>query len=194
MPTSSGPSEISTYGFDPGLRNGALVYATFRIDDSRHTLANFRIIHSWKTKDEDHLSKQATPIEIARFANDRLLSKMTYPAHMCGVEWEPNSVYWRAQKLQVVTTGLLVGYILRGTQLQGLPQAFFTPAQVKKAFGISPREGKEYQKRAVEMVGYPTLTYASDDSVMGWLSSRDPDVFDALLIAYLAAVVLRGTA
>lgn len=180
-------NEVSCYGFDPGLRNGALVYATFFLNDTEHRLLDLKVIHSWKTKDDDHLSKQATPVEIARFANDKLLCCMSYPAYICGVEWEPTSVYWRAQKTQVVTTALLIGYLLRGTQVQGLPSAFFSPAQIKKAFGIAPREGKDYQRRSIQMVDHPALVIDSSTGI----PQKDPDVFDGLLIAYLAAVVLR---
>lgn len=158
------------YGFDPGLRHGVLLLAEF---DEENKSAKVDICFQWKEKDE-HLSLKSTPLEISLFTH-KIVSKLTDPAIAFGMEWDPQNVYMRTHRVQVVITAFLMGYLSRGAQSRGIPQVYVTPSQLKSYFGISPKEGKDYMKRTLPDFhewDLPEIIY------------KDSDCFDAFLVAY----------
>ena len=161
---------MRAYGFDPGLRHGVLLLADF---DEKAQKAKVEVCYQW-TKKDDHLSMQATPLDLAIFT-DKIIGKLTEPALGLGIEWDSKSVYMKTHKVQVVVTSFMIGYLSRGAQARGLPLVFVTPAQLKSYFGISNKEGKDYMNRMIpDLYGWdlPDTIY------------KDSDVFDAFLISY----------
>lgn len=185
------PDRVASFGFDPGLRHGALIHAEFWFSTQRHVLTKFEVCHEWremrkkKSNVDDRLSKDSTPLEISAFVNSKFLPHFSRPAVSAGIEYDPNSVYWRAYKAQVVATAFMLGYLARGLQAQGLAQVYIKPHQLKAAFGISPKEKKEYVGKPIQLQGCPPLEYKPELKMV--LSELSEDVFDALLIAYFTA-------
>lgn len=165
------PNKIGTYGFDPGLRHAVLLYTLFDFENKR---VEAEIAHQW-TKKDPHLSISSTPLEISAFTQG-IIKKVTEPAMAVGIEWDMNSVYMRTQKVQVVVTSFMIGYLSRGIQAKGFPMIFMTPAQLKGYFSIPPRDDKKtYMARPLydfQSWELPKLIY------------KDPDCYDAFLISY----------
>lgn len=174
----------ATYGFDPGLRHGAIVYAKFALGSTEHHLEELTVDYKW-TKRDAHLSKDSDGPTIAQFVHDALLPKFSRPATMVGVEWDPQSVYWHTYKVQIVTTGFMIGYLMRGLQTSGLPLVFVTPKQLRAAFGISSKDKeKNYVDQPIQMVDHPPLDLHGIEIP----PDSKADVFDAFLVSYFAAV------
>jgi hypothetical protein len=162
-------------GFDPGLRRGAFVSAQSSIKNDVLEIESWEVIYSWN----DHvLSKRSSPFEISTFLHNRILSKIEGPVISAAIEWDPSSVYWRAQRLQVVTTAFMLGYLTRGLQTMGIPSIWVTPHHLKRIFNISPSEKKDYIKREL------TSPLVKSIKSTGRLPSN-PDEYDALLLAIL---------
>jgi hypothetical protein len=179
--------EIASFGFDPGLRHGAIVHAIFRFSHQRHHLDQIRVPFLW-TKKQEHLGAESSPPDVASFVHQQLLPRFQIPAAVVGIEWDILSVYWRTQKKQVVTTAFMLGYLVRGLTTSGLPQVYVTPSDLKKAFSIAKGEEKEdYMQRVPQMTGHQPLVL--HDHLMPE-HENNSDVYDALLIAYFAAFFL----
>lgn len=159
-------------GLDPGLRKGALVAASSEVISGVLHIQDWSVSHQW---DDRSLGKKSTPGELATFVHDRLLSQIKGPVISAVIEWDPNSVYWRAQRLQVVVTSFMIGYFTRGVQTMGLPVHYLTPHQLKRLFDISPKEKKEYMNRPLRS---PLMPITSSREL-----PTNPDEYDALLLA-----------
>lgn len=160
-------------GFDPGLRRGALVSAVSQIKGSQLIIEHWNVLYSW---DDRIIGKKSTPAELSEFIHSRILPKVEGPVISVTVEWDPNSIYWRAQRLQVVVTSFLIGYFTRGVQSLGIPVHYLMPHQLKRIFAISPKEKKEYMQRPLESPLIPEII-----SAQGF--PENPDEYDALLLA-----------
>jgi len=180
--------EIATYGFDPGLGHGAILHCVWELTEKSHKLVACETVSAWIKKDKNPLNRlhaKSTPLEISQFVH-KILPMFSKPAISVGIEYDPNSVYWRTQKSQIVTLAFMLGALCHGLQSMGLPTIFIKPHQVKSAFGILPKETKDqYRVRPLQMVDSPKLLGVSSGKFLPDLSD---DEYDALMIAYIAAV------
>lgn len=178
--------EIATFGFDPGLRHGAIVHATFDLSPKRHVCLEAEVVYQWTEKDEVSLASKSPLLQIAVFVQSGLIPQFTKPAMNCGIEFSPSSVYWTRQRGQVVSLAFMLGFLMHGLLAAGLPTTFITVDQLKKAFSISPREGKAYMERRIELIECPVLRLPKEFNP----HEQTDDIFDAFLLAYLTAHLL----
>jgi len=182
-------THYTTYGFDPGLTRGAIVLGTFEFSGNKHTCLEFEVIHSWQ-KDTSPVGAKTPMLEIGRHVHKEILPRFVKPAWAVGVEFSAHSVYWRAQKSQVVALAYLLGYLEHGLHSHGMPVTHITVEQLKKAFRIQPKEKKEeYQSRPIKLIEVPALKFKAPRHHHP--SDYQDDVFDAFLLAYLTAYLIH---
>lgn len=183
-------STLSTYGFDPGLTHGAIVLSTFDLSESHHLCTEVQVLHTWRnTKKIQHgLKAKSTPVEINQFVSSVLIPKFKLPAVQVGIEFSPHSVYWRAQKSQVVSLAYMLGYLNCGLNYQGLPVTQITVDQLKMAFEIRGMEKAEYMKKPIKLKENKPLRFKN--FTFGQLHRGNDDIFDAFLLSYLTAYLI----
>jgi hypothetical protein len=175
-----------THGFDPGLRHGAIVRSVFAFTPRKHWLLDIQVEYSWTVKN-DRLAAKSSQLEISRFVESQLASKFSKPSQGVGIEFSANSVYWRAQKSQVVSLAFMLGYLTSSLFRQGLMVSFITVDQLKKAFSIQPKEKKqEYMAKEIQLLDAPEFDPRSFTDVL----MQSDDVYDAFLLSYLTAYLI----
>ncbi len=171
---------LSAYGFDPGLRHGSMVYLEVDINDTEVSLVSFKEIFTWEAtkKSKVGLGKDSDIVEIQTLST-LILNKMNEPAPICGIEWDSNSVYWRAQKVQVVTLGMFLGYFIRSMNERAIATAILRPYTIRSFFGINQKAKKE------GYMGFPLNAPGKSELPVPPEALENSDVYDAMMIAYL---------
>lgn len=181
--------KLAAIGFDPGLRHGAIIHSTFDLTEKRHQLLRVEVLYSWTKKDE-HIGAKSALLDISQFVFNVLAPKFeNTPASIVGIEFSPHSVYWRAQKSQVVTLAFMLGTLSALLQSTGLPVSFISVDQLKKAFSISTKEDKAtYTSRVPQLINAPSLEIPRPLHLER--IQHTDDRYDAFLLSYLSAYLL----
>lgn len=169
------------YGFDPAFRHGALVYTNFSIGSRREKdrLTDLKIIYSWGQK--NGVSPKASPTELFRLAQNIVDPLKSIPVLPIAIDWDPQSVYWRASRIQIVQLGLFLGYLTRAMHDLGFPVVYINPGQVRKAFGSNNARMK---KEEIHQWFREFCTYEEYEN---FLNQKNTDYLDATILAYLLA-------
>lgn len=166
-------------GFDPSFRHGSLVFCEFK----DHQMVDLRIIYSWG-KREGGIDYKRPITEAFQFCNpiiNTLPQTNLEIAPPIAIDWEPQSVYWRATKLQVVQMGSVIGYLAHGFLQRGYPVVFITPAEVRKFFNIPLRSSEKdvvYEK-------FLRIVHGADDILKRYTRKLALDIMDSIVLAYM---------
>ncbi len=173
-------------GFDPAFRHGVLLKALFEFGDhNKDRIIATKSIYSWGRKG-DGISFKDKTTDIFKFANtiiDKLPSEEGKTRFPIGIDWEPQSVYWRATKVQVVQMSLFLGYLSRGFMALGYPTVFITPGTVREFFGLKSRRA---EKEAVHECFLSHVELVPEvKAKLNVSKQRAGDYLDSLILAYI---------
>lgn len=167
------------FGFDPSFRHGSLILCTFE----DHRMTDLKVIFSWGRK-EVGIDYKAPITEAYRFCNQILetlppTNLETVPP--IAIDWDPQAVYWRAVKLQMVQMGSIIGYLSRGFLERGYPIAYITPTEVRKHFSISIRNSE----KSVVYDQFLSSVGGTSDILNKYPKKLALDIMDSIILAYL---------
>ena len=172
--------EAQSYGFDPSFRHGALVHATFQFGQDKDVLTNWNVIYSWSGKSAGF--SPASPPAVVFGLSQQLLSPLKHsPIQPIAIDWEPQSVYWRASRIQVVQLALFLGYVTRGMHAIGFPVVYLTPTDIRKFARLKNRQAEKIETHdwfcsQVDVSRYSTF-----------LTGKNTDFMDATILAYVVS-------
>lgn len=181
---------IRTFGFDPGLRHGVLLSASWDFSTEPVTIAHYSVIRQWKKprrKDKgqegvDWLAEDSVFRNIYQFSNgivEALIQSPDYYHHPIAVDYTPYSIYWQSRRMQGVTLAFFLGYLTRAFHTLGHPVIFLSPAIV--------RESSKLPKNAEKADVWKELTTNTISGFHGGDLPTDEDVRDALILSFLLA-------
>jgi hypothetical protein len=181
------------YGFDPGLRHGVLVRATFHVTEEQTKLAQYHVVAMWKKRRKgkggvegvDWLSEDSTFPQIYNFSNWLIEAMCQFPDYAndpVGIDYTPHSVFWNSRRLQAVTQAFFMGYFARGAQTLGHPVIFMPPSSIRSKAKLS--QSAEKSTVWEELINTPN-GFTLPNSVK---MPEDSDTKDALVLAYFVAI------
>lgn len=133
------------YGFDPGLRHGSIISLT----GPKPYMYNLEAF--WTKSVGGGMAAKADPHEIAEFAQNFAFNmlKGLAPGPIF-IEYDKNSVYWRAQKIQVVTLGMFLGYFSSMAHMLGLPVVFLRNRDIRSVYGFTKGSKEKFQQHFLD--------------------------------------------
>lgn len=171
--------DIHAIGFDPSLRHGSMVLARFAFTDGvLPRLQSYERLYYWQGSHRLALHEDSSLHQVADLVSDVARVLPSAPGLPVAVDWDPMSVYWTQNRLQVVTLGLLIGYFTRAAHTSGHPVILIQPSAVRQTFSLKPKAPKQdvYKRFKVQVPPLCRLPANSQD-----------DTMDAIILAYLAA-------
>lgn len=171
---------VTAFGFDPGLRHGALVRATFVPEGRGAILSDLCTIFRWDKRNPLSLGEKSDPKEVFKLTQHMTKLMREQPVYPLAIDWDPYSVFWRARKLQSVQLALFMGYFSRACHELGVPTVFISPMKVREFLKLPPRAEKEVMQqwftKSVSITKYPKL-----------VQKTNSDIMDSVILAYLAS-------
>ena len=172
-----------SYGFDPAFRHGALVYSQFEFGRAGEpdNLSELKVVYAYDKK--AGIEVKSEPDAVFRLVQRITDPMRDLPRYPVAIDWDPQSVYWRASSIQIVQLGLFLGYFTRTLHQMGFPVVYISPGEVREALGLKK---KQALKEVMHEWFAQSCTY--DESYTGLLSNtRNTDYLDAAILAYLVA-------
>lgn len=171
-------------GFDPSLRHGTMVQCKFE----RNALEDVTILAEWNARNSSGIDYKSSITSSFHFCNDLL--KQLPPSYLyahvppIAIDWDPQSVYWRAVKLQVVQMAAVLGYLSRGFLERGYPLVFISPREVRNFLGLPL---KNCEKSEVHEVFLQRVSKV-ESYARGFSSKVRVDILDSIILAYIVDI------
>lgn len=183
-------TRIRSYGFDPGLRHGMLIRATFDwTSKGSVVLSSFDECFSWPKKHvSEGIGEKSPPVEVYELTK-LIIKGMTkvdeYMNHPIGIDFDPVSSFWRSRRLQLVQMGFFIGYMTHAAHALGHPVINLPPHVIRKKFGLKHQTVKEeLWDKFIEVVDFEPSA-ALTEITESPMKSRD--IQDALILAWMVA-------
>lgn len=176
-----GDQIVTTYGFDPALRHGALVRASFHLSQSRHRLLYFDYIWGWDKRSPLALSQACDTNQMAALATEICNQINNYPKGRVGVDWDSGSVFWGTDRLTSVKVSYFLGYCGALLKPLGFQILHIRPDQVRDKFHLVSTVHKKEVASVFKSV-------VDTGNALKNIQDPEGDIIDAIILAYLAAV------
>lgn len=181
---------LTTYGFDPSFRHGALVESTFDLKTPK--LIRMEKAFLWeksrRSSPNSGFGEKSSPHEVFAFAQKIAHSLSTREVLPIACDWDPQSVYWRGSKIQVVQLAIFLGYFSRSVHSMGFPIVFVSPTQVRDSFGLPKTKASGVKK---EILHYWFMQNVDLGKYTDELLENS-DVMDSVILGYLLALRLNS--
>ena len=171
------------FGFDPSLRHGALVFASFAFPHSGD-ITQYRVLidwddtFSWDKKSDIAIGMKSPPQAVWRLLEGAIKALASDPSHSpVGIDWTIYSATWKGKKLQTAQQAYEVGYFTRAAHCLGHPVIYVTPRSVRDTLGLGRADKAEVWtafRDQVEFAEHVDLPKTEDQR-------------DALILAYCVA-------
>lgn len=166
------------YGFDPSFRHGALVLAQFQFGQDKDILTNWNIVYSWSGKTSGFSPN--SPASVVFSIAQQLTTALKHsPVQPVAIDWEPQSVYWRASRLQVVQLGMFLGYVSHGLHSMGFPTVYLTPTEIRKFARLKNRQAEKSETHVWFRQQVDISAFSK------FLEGKNTDFMDATILAYV---------
>lgn len=210
---------VTAYGFDPALRHGCLLRATFEfkfgfwdvekfggLPDLHDvlpvevTLKDWKVVFEWTAKSEFSI-KKGSDAQAMGMLSDQVLRaihedyknqefkdfpRKSHFSHYLPIDFDPNAVYWRGQKIQVVRLSYLMGYLVSSLSwtVPSLEVLMVSPKKVREQLGLRGNSAKE------EVIEVFQRLLANTEADFTRLTTRKQDRMDALILSFTSARAL----
>lgn len=171
------------YGFDPGLRHGALVRSVFHFSDERKSvrLREVQVCFRWHRKSKLTLTLDSPYEQYHRLGSQVITAMADDPGCGVAIDWDRAAIYWSKTGVQLVMMAYFLGYITRGWQTLGHPVILMQPNEVRKGFDLKPKASKE------EVWSQFTKTVSVGPALSRLLLDSYADTMDAVVLSYFIA-------
>jgi len=135
----------SSYGFDPSLRHGALVHASFMFQVDKAFLASATLIYSWKPSHPLSLTENSPPSDVF-FLIDSIITSFPSLAEgsIVAIDYDDRAAYWTKRPGQVAKLQFLSGYFAKASHYLGCPTVMLAPSTVRRFLGL-PMKGDKVE-------------------------------------------------
>lgn len=176
---------IAAYGLDPSLRHGVLAYTE---TDASGRLLRYDQVYQWTAKDDLSLSRGAEPTAIYELSADILRSIREHGNRTSwfAVDWDPNSVNWKTNKLQIVTLSYFMGYLAQGLHQLSIVPTYYPPNELRRDLGLAKNTDKDSVWNSFKY----NFGHLLGNSLPR--PSKQGDEIDAFILAYLTCLARRG--
>lgn len=164
------------YGFDASMRHGSLVKLE-KATACGHIHYAWTEVFKWGKKSEGFGTK-APYQEIGIWAMKVVESLKGHPEGPVIIEFDPNSVYWRAGKRQIVTFAYFLGSVASELAHQGFPSIFVTPREIRSCFGFTKGDKETFHHHFLDLIDDHIIIPTLDDLI-------GTDTLDAFTMALM---------